>query len=245
MQVQEQPTHLHLTLAQPPDATTLAELAHLLENWKPPETLRLLILHLALGTPPNSSPQGPGEPSSSKHLPDTRQGRVRERAQSVAQERVLRALHHVSVPVLGVAAGTIPPLGCVLLSACDLLLAAEQAVFCTIGSTTSSASALAYRASAPRLGTTAAPAERLSAQHAARLALVTWLAPHERLEAEIERIARLLEAQPAHMLALTKRALLLGLAHPNDPAQALADIQALEQSSTPTQDRGSNNTHAQ
>ncbi len=221
IQMQESQTSLRLILSPPLEAASLAELSHLLENWNPPPTLCALVLHLALpAAAVNNLYAGSSEASSAKSLHETRQGRVRERALIVAQERALAALHKVSVPILGVAVGALPPLGCALLSACDLLLAAEDAVFQANGG----AAALTYRAPAPRLGSVAPPTERLSAHQAYRQGLLTWLAPQEQIEAETGRILRLLQDKPPAALSLARRALLLGLAHPSDPAQALQQI---------------------
>jgi enoyl-CoA hydratase/carnithine racemase len=221
LQIQESQHSLRLTLSPPLEAATLAELSHVLENWNPPPTLCALVLHLA---PPASAANGlhtgSSEASNTKSVHETRQGRVRERALIVAQERALAALHKVSAPILGVAAGTVLPTGCALLSACDLLLAAEDTVFHANGG----AAALAYRAPAPRLGAVAPPTERLSAHQAYRQGLLTWLAPQEQIEAETGRILRLLQDKPPAALALARRAVLLGLAHRSDPAQALEQI---------------------
>lgn len=220
IQIQESARSLHLTLSPPLEAATLAELSHLLEGWTPPPTLCVLVLHLAL---PSSAAGGSGsahEAAGSKSLHETRQGRVRERALIVAQERALAALHKVSVPILGIAAGMVPPLGCVLLSACDLLLAAEDTMFCASGG----AAALAYRAPAPHLGSVTLPTERLSAYRAYRQGIVTWLAPQEQLETEAGRIVRQLQDKPPAALALVRRALLLGLSHQGNPAQTLEQI---------------------
>jgi enoyl-CoA hydratase/carnithine racemase len=226
--VQESLHSLRLTLSPPLEAATLAELSHVLENWNPPPTLCALVLHLApLASAANGLHMGSGEAANTKSLHETRQGRVRERALIVAQERALAALHKVSAPILGVASGTVLPTGCVLLSACDLLLAAEDAVFHANGG----AAALAYRTPAPRLGAAAPPpwgvappTERLSAHQAYRQGLLTWLAPQEQIEAETGRILRLLQDKPPAALALARRAVLLGLAHRSDPAQALEQI---------------------
>ncbi len=221
LQIQESQHSLRLTLHPPLEATTLAELSHVLEGWNPPPALCVLVLHLALPThAPGGLPTGGHEPSGSKSLHETRQGRVRERALLVAQERALAALHKVSVPILGIAAGMVPPLGCALLSACDLLLAAEDTMFCASGG----AAALAYRAPAPHLGSVTPPTERLSAYRAYRQGIVTWLAPQEQLETEAGRIVRQLQDKPPAALALVRRALLLGLSHQGNPAQTLEQI---------------------
>jgi enoyl-CoA hydratase/carnithine racemase len=221
IQAQESRHSLHLTISPPLEAAALAELSHFLENWTPSPTLCVLVLHLALAAQSASSPQGSSrDASGSKALHETRQGRVRERALIVAQERALAALHKISAPLLGVAVGAVPPAGCALLSACDLLLAAEDAVFSANGG----AAALAYRAPAPRLGSATPPAEHLSAYRAYRQGLLTWIAPKEQITAEVDRIARLLQDKPPAALALARRALLLGMAHQSDPAQALEQI---------------------
>jgi hypothetical protein len=222
IQTQESQRRLHLAISPPLEVAALAELSHFLENWNPPPTLYILVLHLAFPTQPPSGPHpGNSEAMGGKSLHETRQGRVRERALIVAQERALAALHKVSMPILGVAVGAVPPPGCALLSACDLLLAAEDTVFTASGG----AAALAYHAPAPRLGATVTPpGERLSAQRAYRQGLVNWLAPQEQIEAEIGRITRLLQDKPPAALALARRALLLGLMHQSDPAKALEQI---------------------
>jgi 1,4-dihydroxy-2-naphthoyl-CoA synthase len=219
--IQEHPQHLRLTLSPPLEAAALAELSHFLESWNPPLALCVLVLTLSCSVQSASGPHpGSGDVSAGKNLHETRQGRVRERALIVAQERALAALHKVSAPILGIAAGTVPPLGCVLLSACDLLLAAESTVFLASGG----AAALAYRAPAPRLGAVAPPVERLSAYQAARLGLLTWLAPQEQIGAETERILRLLQDHPPAALVLARQALLVAQAHQSDPALALQYI---------------------
>ena len=110
IQMQESQTSLRLTLSPPLEAASLAELSHLLENWNPPPVLQIFRTY--------------AWPGNIRELLN-----VIERALIVAQERALAALHKFSAPILGVAVGAVPPLGCALLSACDLLLAAEGTVF--------------------------------------------------------------------------------------------------------------------
>lgn len=206
---------LHISL--PLDAATLAELTHTLDTWQTPTPLKALVLDLtpcaSISTLPGAE-NGAGKP----HL-ESRQGRVRERALTVAQERALSTLSRIRAPILGVAAGIVPPVGCALLSCCDLLLAAQDTVFVR-----ESGALLAYRAPTARMGTTGAIAERLSAHRAYRQGLVTWLAPAEQLPAERDRILALLKKQSATSLALAKQAFLLGHAHPTTPDTALEEI---------------------
>jgi enoyl-CoA hydratase/carnithine racemase len=217
VQLQEAGQAARITIHPPLDAATLAELAHLLEAWETPASLKAVALDLTpCGSGANAAP---GETADSKGLLESRQGRVRERAQMVAQERVLAAMQRLPAPILGIAAGTVAPLGCVLLSACDLLLAAEDACFLREGG-----AGLAYRAPPARAGTTSALPERISAHQAYRQGLVCWLAPAGQLAAETERILALLLEKSAAALALAKRAFLLGLAQPKEPEQALATI---------------------
>lgn len=206
-----------LNISPPLDAATLAELAHLLDTWNPPDALKALVLDLTACTGSASTPNA--ESAGGKGLLEGRQGRVRERALIVAQERVLASLNRLSVPILGVAAGVIPPPGCVLLAACDLLLAAEQASFVREGT-----AGLAYRAAPTRLGTTSALPEGISAHQAYRRGIVNWLAPPGQLGAETERILALLLDKSATALSLTKRAFLLGLSQPKEPDKALEEI---------------------
>ncbi len=202
------------------DAATLAELAHLLETWNPPATLKALVLDLTACansiSPPNT------ESAGGKGLLEGRQGRVRERALNVAQERVLASLNRVNAPILGVAAGIIPPPGCILLATCDLLLASEQAIFIREGTT-----GLAYRAVPMHLGTAGAILERVSAHQAYRQGIVNWLAPPGQLATQTERILALLLDKSAVALSLTKRAFLLGLSQSKEPDKALDAIGAL------------------
>jgi enoyl-CoA hydratase/carnithine racemase len=201
----------------PLDVGTLAELAHLLDAWHAPSHLKAVVLDLTAcgsGTSANNA-----DGAASRGLLENRQGRVRERALSVAQERSLAALQRLSAPILGVAAGTVPPLGCILLAACDLLLAAEDTVFLREGG-----AGLAYRAAPARAGAAGALPERLSAHQAQRQGLVNWLAPAGQLAAETERVLALLLDKSATSLALAKCAFLLGLDQPQAPEQALAQI---------------------
>lgn len=206
-----------LQLNPPLDAATLAELAHTIESWHTSTPLKALVLDLtpcaSSSTPPGAE-NGAGKP----HL-ESRQGRVRERALTVAQERALAALSHIQAPILGVAAGTVPPVGCALLSCCDLLLAAQDTIFVREGGTP-----LAYRTPPARLGNTGSIGERLSAHRAYRQGLVTWLAPPEKLPEERERILGLLKKNSATSLALAKQAFLIGQAHPNTPDTALEEV---------------------
>lgn len=215
VQLQEAGQAARITLHPPLDVATLAELAHLLEAWETPANLKATVLDLT----PCGSANAASENAGGKGLLESRQGRVRERAQMVAQERVLAAMQRLRAPILGVAAGTIGPSGCVLLSACDLLLAAEDACFVREGG-----AMLAYRAAPARAGTTGALPERLSAHQAQRQGLVCWLAPAGQLAAETERVLALLLDKSAVALALAKRAFLLGLMQPKEPEQALAKI---------------------
>lgn len=207
----------YLYISPPLDAATLAEVTHLLDTWHVPTSLKALVLDLtacANGSTLPGTESGAGKP----HL-ESRQGRVRERALTVAQERALAALSHIHAPILGVAAGTVPPLGCALFSCCDLLLATQDTIFVR-----ESGALLAYRAPIGRLGTTGPMAERLSAHRAYRQGLVTWLTPPEKLQEEREHILALLKKQSATSLALAKQAFLLGQAHPHAPDIALEEI---------------------
>jgi enoyl-CoA hydratase/carnithine racemase len=202
------------------DAATLAELAHLLEAWNPPPALKALVLDLSACAGSPGLPHA--ESVGGKGLLEGRQGRVRERALNIAQERVLASLNRLSVPILGVAAGVIPPSGCVLLAACDLMLASEQTSFVREGG-----AGLAYRVVPTRSGATGAIPERISAQQAYRQGIVNWLAPHGQLAAETERILALLLDKSAIALSLAKRAFLLGLSQAKEPDKALEGISTL------------------
>ncbi len=213
--LQEAAHTAQITVNPPLDVGALAELAHLLDAWRAPHGLKALALDLT----PCGANHTSIESAGSRGLLESRQGRVRERALTVAQERVLAALQRIRAPILGVAAGTVSPLGCILLSTCDLLLAAEDACFVREGK-----AGLAYRAGPARLGTTGALVERISAHQAHRQGIVSWLAPAGQLRAETERILALLLDKSAAALALAKRAFLLGWAAPEEPGQALAKI---------------------
>lgn len=213
----EEPYTARISINPPLDVGALAELAHLLDTWQAPPSLKALVLDL---TPCASGTNvANAEHTGGRGLLESRQGRVRERALTVAQERVLAALQRIRAPILGVVSGTVTPLGCILLSSCDLLLAAEDACFIREGGT-----GLAYRAVPARSGTTGALSERISAHQAYRQGMVNWLAPPGQVSAEKERILSLLLEKSAAALALAKRALLLGLAQPKEPEQALAKI---------------------
>jgi enoyl-CoA hydratase/carnithine racemase len=214
VQLQEQGQTARVSIHPPLDVGALAELAHLLDAWQMPPALKALVLDL---TP--SATTASAESAGSQRMAESRQGRVRERALTVAQERVLAALQRVRAPILGVAAGTISPLGCIVLSACDLLLAADDACFVREGG-----AGLVYHAAPARFGATGALIERTNAQQAYRQGMVNWLAPSKSLPAETERVLALLTEKSAAALALTKRAFLLGLAQPKEPEQALAKI---------------------
>lgn len=207
----------YLSINPPLDAATLAELTHALDTWQTPEDLKAFVLEMTngAGNMSQASPEGAAE----KQLTETRQGRVRERALAVAQERAQAALSRIPVPVLGVAYGSVPPLGCILLSCCDLLLAAQETVFICEGN-----SLLAYRAPVTRAGGTGALLERVSAHQAYRQGLINWLAPADQLTQEGERILRMLRELSATSLRLTKQAFLIGVTHPNAPEKALAEI---------------------
>ncbi|HEU5368805.1 MAG TPA: enoyl-CoA hydratase-related protein [Ktedonobacterales bacterium] len=215
VQLQEAGQTARISIHPPLDVATLAELAHLLEAWETPASLKAVVLDLT----PCGGANAASESAGSKGMLESRQGRVRERAQMVAQERVLAAMQRLRAPILGVASGVVAPPGCVLLSACDLLLAAEDACFIREGG-----ASLAYRAPPARAGTTGALPERISAHQAQRQGLVCWLAPAGQLAAETERVLALLLEKSAVALALAKRAFLLGLAQPKEPEQALAKI---------------------
>jgi enoyl-CoA hydratase/carnithine racemase len=217
--LQEAGHTVRISINPPLDVSTLAELAHLLDGWNAPSRLKVVVLDL---TACGSASTGSAEGASSKGLLENRQGRVRERALTVAQERVLVALQRTHAPILGIAAGTITPLGCILLSACDLLLAAEDTCFVREGG-----AGLDYHATPARMGTTGALPERISAYQAHRQGLISWLAPAGQLAAQTERILALLLEKSAAALALTKRAFLLGSAQPKAPEQALAKISDL------------------
>lgn len=210
----------YLSISSPLDGAALAELAHTLDTWQTPEHLKAFVLEITncAGSINPASAEGAAE----KRLSETRQGRVRERALVVAQERAQAALSRIPAPVLGVASGSVPPLGCILLSCCDVLLAAQETVFVGEGS-----SFLAYRAPVTRAGGTGALLERVSARQAHRQGFINWLAPADQLSQETERILRMLRELSAPSLRLAKQAFLLGVAHPNAPEKALAEIGSL------------------
>lgn len=209
----------YLSINPPLDATTLAELTHTLDTWQAPADLKAFVLDLT--TCAGISP-ATADGTAEKRLLESRQGRVRERALTVAQDRALAALSRIFAPILGVASGVVPPLGCILLSCCDVLLAAQEAVFISEGG-----SLLAYYVHATRASGTGPLVERLSAHQAHRQGLINWLAPADQLSQEMERILRLLRELSASSLALAKRALLTGLAYPNAPEKALEEIGSL------------------
>ncbi|HEU5199627.1 MAG TPA: enoyl-CoA hydratase-related protein, partial [Ktedonobacterales bacterium] len=210
----------YLSISPPLDSATLAELTHTLETWQMPAHLKAFVLEMT-NCAGSSSPAS-AEGAAKKRLEETRQGRVRERALVVAQERAQAALSRIPVPVLGVASGSVPPLCCVLLSCCDVLLAAQETVFVCEGN-----SFLAYRAPITRAGGTGALLERISAHQAHRQGLINWLAPADQLSHEMERILGMLRELSATSLALAKQAFLIGIAHPNAPEKALAEIGSL------------------
>ncbi|HEY7348545.1 MAG TPA: enoyl-CoA hydratase-related protein [Ktedonobacterales bacterium] len=215
--IQETAYTARISINPPLDVSALAELAHLLDTWNAPPGLKSLALDL---TPCGSGANAANiEGVGSKGLLEGRQGRVRERALTVAQERALAALQRIRAPILGIAAGTIAPLGCILLSACDLLLAAEDTCFVREGG-----AGLAYHAAPARSGTIGAVSERISAHQAYRQGIVSWLVPTGQLRAETDRILALLLDKSAAALALAKRAFLLGVAQPTEPEQALEKI---------------------
>lgn len=216
VRLQQEAQTARISIHPPLDVGTFAELAHLLDTWNAPPGLKALVLDL---TPCASATNAANTESSGKGALESRPGRVRAHALAVAQERVLAAVQRIRAPILGVAAGIVSPLGCILLSSCDLLLAAEDSCFVREGG-----AGLAYHAAPARFATTGAPPERISAHQAQRQGLVTWLAPGGQLSAETERILALLLDKSAAALALAKRAFLLGLAQPKEPAQALEKI---------------------
>lgn len=210
----------YFSINPPLDGAALAELTHTLDTWQTPAHLKACVLEMTNCA--GASNQAGAEGAAEKRLPETRQGRVRERALAVAQERALAALSRIPTPVLGVASGSIPPLGCILLSCCDVLLAAQETIFVCEGN-----SFPAYRAPGARPGGTGAPLERVSARQAHRQGYITWLAPADQLSQEEERILRMLRELSATSLRLAKQAFLIGVAHPNAPEKALAEIGTL------------------
>lgn len=219
IRLREEARVAYLNINPPLDATTLAELTHTLDTWQAPADLKAFVLDLT--TCATSSLPG-AEGAADKKLLESRQGRVRERALAVAQDRALAALSRIFAPILGVASGAVPPLGCILLSCCDVLLAAQEAVFICEGG-----SLLTYHAHATRASSTGTLWERLSAHQAYRQGLINWLAPADQLSQEMERILRVLRELSASSLALAKRALLTGLAYPSAPEKALEEIGSL------------------
>jgi enoyl-CoA hydratase/carnithine racemase len=211
----------YLSISSPLDGAALAELAHTLDTWQTPEHLKAFVLEMTNGA--GSISPASAEGTAERRLPETRQGRVRERALVVAQERAQAALSRIPAPVLGVASGNVPPLGCILLSCCDVLLAAHETVFVSEGSS----SFPAYRAPVTRAGGTGALPERVSAHQAYRQGYITWLAPADQLSQEAERILRMFRELSATSLALAKQAFLIGVAHSNAPEKALAEIGSL------------------
>lgn len=209
----------YLSINPPLDGATLAELTHALDTWQVPEDLTAFVLEMT-----NCPGAGSlaGAEGGEKRLSETRQGRVRERALVVAQERAQAALSRIPTPMLGVAAGSVPPLGCLLLSYCDVLLAAQETVFVGEGS-----SFLAYRAPITRAGGTGALLERVSAHQGHRQGLINWLAPADQLSQEEERILRMFRGLSATSLRMAKQAFLIGVTHPNAPDKALAEIGTL------------------
>jgi enoyl-CoA hydratase/carnithine racemase len=210
----------YLSISPPLDSATLAELTHTLDTWQMPQHLKAFVLEMT-NCAGNISPTS-AEGAAEKRLSETRQGRVRERALVVAQERAQAALSHIPTPVLGVASGSVPPLGCILLSCCDILLAAQETVFVCEGN-----SFLTYRAPVTRAGGTGALLERVSAHQAHRRGFINWLAPADQLSQEIERILRMFRELSATSLRLAKQAFLIGVTHPNAPEKALAEIGTL------------------
>src|SRR5690242_14095095 len=92
VQLQEAGQTARISIHPPLHVATLAELAHLLEAWDMPTDLKAVALDL---TPCGSANAATGENAGGKGLLESRQGRVRERAQTVAQERVLAAMQRL------------------------------------------------------------------------------------------------------------------------------------------------------
>lgn len=217
IRLREEARVAYLSINPPLDAATLAELTHTLDTWQAPADLKAFVLDLTTSVSSSGA-----EGAADKKLLESRQGRVRERALAVAQDRTLAALSRIPIPILGVASGAIPPLGCILLSCCDVLLAAQETVFICEGG-----SLLTYHAHATRASGTGPLVERVSAHQAHRQGLINWLAPADQLSQEKERILHILRELSASSLALAKRAFLTGLAYPNAPEKALEEIGSL------------------
>lgn len=207
----------YLSIGPQLDAATFAELTHTLDVWQAPEYLKAFVLEMT-----NCAANASAEGAAEKRLVESRQGRVRERALAVGQDRALAALSRIPAPLLGVASGVVPPLGCILLSCCDVLLAAQETVFLCEGG-----ALLAYRAHTSRASSTGPLVERVSAHQAHRQGIINWLAPADQLSQEMERILRVFRELSATSLALAKQAFLVGLAYPNAPEKALEQIGAL------------------
>jgi enoyl-CoA hydratase/carnithine racemase len=220
VQLQEEKYVTRLSISSPLDVAAHVELAHTLDAWSAPTSLKVFVLDLTTCT--SSTNSASTEEIRGKGLLEGRQGRARERALAVAQEHVLAALRRISAPILGIAAGTVPPPAYTLLSYCDLLLAAEDACFVREAGT-----GLAYREAPIHPGRTGSLSERISAYQAYRQGFVNWLAPAGQLTTEAERILAALLDKSAPALVLAKRAFLIGLAHPKEPDKALDQIGAL------------------
>src|SRR5690242_19336213 len=96
IRLREEARVAYLSINPPLDATTLAELTHILDTWQAPADLNAFVLDLTTCVT-SANPSG-AEGTTDKKLLESRQGRVRERALAVAQERALAALSRIPTP---------------------------------------------------------------------------------------------------------------------------------------------------
>lgn len=120
------------------------------------------------------------------------------------------AIRRMGKPVIASVQGAVAGFGMGLLGACDLAIAADDAIFtlayCHIGASPDGGSSyfvarnlgLKHQMELALLG------ERFDAQRAKELGLVNWVVPRAELEAETGRLARRLAAGPTRAYANAK-----------------------------------------
>ncbi|MDB5391546.1 MAG: short chain enoyl-CoA hydratase [Planctomycetaceae bacterium] len=156
---------------------------------------------------------------------------------------VMEAVRKLPQPVIGMVQGLATAAGCQLAATCDLVMAAETALFATpgvkIGLFCTTPSVALCRAVPTKKSLemlfTGAP---ITAQEALRVGLVNHVVPAETLEAETWKIAEQIASASAHTLRLGKQAFYQQLPLERAAAYEFAQRCMVENLSTPDAQEG-------
>lgn len=146
--------------------------------------------------------------------------------------RVMQTLREIPQPVIARVHGVATAAGCQLVASCDLAVAAQEARFATSGIDVGlfcATPAVAVSRNLPRKRAfeILMTGDFLDAETARELGLVNRVVPHTQLDAEVERLARVIAGKSPVAVRAGKRLFYRQLALPLPEAYALAgDVMA-------------------